>query len=425
MILFKDATVVTMDEKRKEQYEKLDIVTKDDIIYYVGKNYNGKYDKVIDCTNKIIIPGLVNAHTHLGMSIFRNTSDNMSLLDWLENKTWVIESKMTDDDYYLASLLSCCEAILTGTTTVADHYVGNNTTINAIKESGIRCLFTNFLRDNDNLGNKRLNDFKSLYKEHKNDSDLISFALAPHSLYTCSKNYLKKISYFASKYNLPVHMHYCETVSEVDIINKNYKNIIDALISTDLINNKLILAHGIYINKKELDKLKNYDISIVHNPISNLVLGSGICDIKKIIDKKINVCLGTDGAGSSFNLNMFYHMSIVDLLQKGIYKNANIMNSYDVLKMATINGAKALGLAQKIGSIEENKKADLVMLDLSDITIYPENNLISQIVHNVNRNMVVMTMINGKILNKNGKLTNNLNINKLKYEINKIIERVK
>ena len=155
------------------------------------------------------------------------------------------------------------------------------------------------------------------------------------------------------------------------------------------------------------------------------MLGSGICDIKKIIDKKINVCLGTDGAGSSFNLNMFYHMSIVDLLQKGIYKNANIMNSYDVLKMATINGAKALGLAQKIGSIEENKKADLVMLDLSDITIYPENNLISQIVHNVNRNMVVMTMINGKILNKNGKLTNNLNINKLKYEINKIIERVK
>ena len=371
------------------------------------------------------MPGLINSHTHLGMSVFRNTSDGLPLIDWLNKKTWPAESKMSDEDIYASTLLSTVEMILTGTTTCFDHYVGSDTTIKAIEESNIRCVFTNFLKDNDGLGNERLKNFLDLYKKYNNKNDLISFCMAPHSMYACSKNYLRKVSYFASKYNLPVHMHYCETVNEVQIIGKIYKkNMADALIDTNLTNNKLILAHGIYLCDDELDKLNKYDISIVHNPVSNLVLGSGICDVKKLLDKGINVCLGTDGAGSSFNINMFYHMAYVDLLQKGIYRNANIMDSYDVLKMATINGAKAMGMDNFIGSIEIGKKADIIMLDLSDINIYPTNNLISQVVHNTSKENIVMTMVNGKILASNGKLTNNLSIDKLKDNIDNIVNNI-
>lgn len=423
--LFRGATVITMDNKRSEKYEILDVVVWDDIITFVGKNYDGDYDKVINARGKIIMPGLINAHTHLGMSIFRNTSDNLSLIDWLNKKTWPAEAKMTDDDIYIATLLSITEAILSGTTTCFDHYVGSSITIKAITESNIRCLFTNFLKDNDGLGNERLKQFRKLYEDYKDKNDLITFCLAPHSMYSCSRNYLKKISYFATKYKLPVHIHYCESINEINMIQNLYKkDVVDALIDTGLTDNKLILAHGVYLTDDELDRLRQYDISIVHNPISNLVLGSGICDVRKLMDKNINVCLGTDGAGSSFNINMFYHMSYVDLLQKGIYRNANIMNSYDVLKMATINGAKAIGLDNMIGSIEVGKKADIIMLDLSDITIFPENNIISQVVHNTSKNNIIMTMINGKIVANYGKLTNNLNIDKLKYNINKIINKV-
>ena len=138
--LFKGATVITMDEKRKREYEILDIVVCDDTIVFVGNNYDGDYDKIINATGKVIMPGLVNAHTHLGMSIFRNTSDNLSLIDWLNKKTWPAEALMTDDDIYMATLLSLAEAILTGTTTCFDHYIGSDITIKAIIESNIRCL---------------------------------------------------------------------------------------------------------------------------------------------------------------------------------------------------------------------------------------------------------------------------------------------
>ena len=423
--LFKDATVITMDDKRDKEYDVLDIVVWDNIISFVGKNYDGDYDKLINCSGKVIMPGLINAHTHLGMSVFRNTNENLSLIDWLNNKTWPAEAKMSEDDIYTTTLLSTVEMILTGTTTCFDHYIASDITIKAIEESNIRCLYTNFLRDNDGYGNERLKKFINLYEKYNNQNELISFCFAPHSMYSCSKNYLKKISFFASKYNLPVHMHYCESINEYNIIRDIYKkDVADALKETNLTNNKLILAHGVYLSDEELDKLKKYDISIVHNPLSNLVLGSGICDVKNLIDKNINVCLGTDGAGSAYNINMFYHMQYVDLLQKGMYRDANIMNSYDVLKMATINGAKAINMDNLIGSIEQGKLADIIMLDLSDITIFPENNLISQIVHNISKNNIIMTMVNGKILAMNGKLNSRLNINKLRDNVNLIINKI-
>lgn len=417
--LIKNGLVITMDSARKELIEKLDIVIKDDTIIDLTNNYEGDYDEVIDAENKIIIPGLINCHTHLGMSIFRSTNDNLNLNDWLNNKIWPIEDKLTDDDMYYTSLLSCIEMIKTGTTLSNDMYFNCEGVLKAIKDSKIRCLFSRCVMDSDNKGEERFNEFIKLYNE--TDNPLIRWSVAPHAFYTCSKEYLKKCSTFALENNLPVHIHFCENEQEVSGINKEYKDSIEALKTTGLLNNKLILAHGTFI--KNIEKLKGKDVSIVHNPISNLNLGCGIADITKY-KNYVNVCLGTDGQGSGNNLNLFYHMSLVDFLQKGIHKDPTVFSSYETLKMATINGAKALGFDDVVGSIEIGKKADMVILDYNRIETYPLPDIITGVVHNMESANVDTTIINGEILMKDHKLLLDINENSLINKVKEIYERV-
>jgi len=423
--VIKNGTVITMDEKRKEKYEKLDIVIKDDTIIKIEENYTGNADEIIDATNKIVMPGLVNSHTHLGMSIFRCTNDNYNLNDWLTKKIWPIEDKMSWKDIYYTTLLSCIESIKSGTTTSADHYFGTLESINAIKECKIREIFTNCCMDSDNNGNDRLEIFEKLYNENKDISDLITFSVAPHALYTCSSEYLEKLRDVAIKYNLPIHIHMSENLDEVQSITEKYgMKPAFVLKELGLLKCKLVLAHCTYLDDDEINLLSKYDVSIVHNPISNLNLGCGIAPIKKYIDNGINVCLGTDGAGSAINIDMFYHMAFVDLLQKGLYKDPTIINAYDVLKIATINGAKAFNLDNKIGSIEVGKKADIILLDYNDISVYPTADVISQVVHNTRNYHVTTSIINGEVIMKDRKLTLNIDEEKLKQKIDNIISKL-
>ncbi len=420
--VIKNGTVITMDFNR-DKYEKLDIVIDDDKIVDVLENYTGKYDKLIDATNKIVMPGLINAHTHLGMSYFRAINDNLTLQRWLNEKIWPIENKMTNDDTYYGTLLSLIEMIKTGTTCSNDMYFNCEGTIKALKQLKTRCLFTKCLMDSDNNGQERIDDFINLYNKYKNE-ELIKFSVAPHTIYTCNLEYLKKCSNLATKYNLPIHIHYCENKQEIKDINNQYKiSPLEVLKKTNLIDNKLILAHCTFIDDKSLKEFKDKDISFVHNPVSNLNLGCGIADIVKY-NKHVNIALGTDGVGSGNNLNMFYHMSLVDLLQKGLYQDSTVLSSYDVLKMATINGAKALGFDKEIGSIEIGKKADIIMLDMNDIMTKPSPDIITNIVHNAFNN-VSMTMINGKILMQDKKLLISINEQELINRIEKRIEELK
>ena len=422
--VIKNGLVITMNPNRKEKIEKLDIVIEDDKIIKIIDNYKGKADEFIDATNKIVMPGLINCHTHLGMSIFRCTNDSLSLMDWLNKKIWPIENKLTDEDIYYTTLLSCIEMIKTGTTTCADHYFGS-LTLDAIKNSKIRCLFTRVLMDNDNKGKERLSEFIKLYKENKDSSPLITFSVSPHSLYTCSKKYLEEIKKLSDEYKLPIHIHFSESLDEINDVNSIYKKkSTEVLNDLGFLNNKLILAHGVFIDDDELKLLRNRNISIVHNPVSNLNLGCGFAPISKYIKNNINVCIGTDGQGSGNSLNMFEHIKYVDMLQKALYKNPTVMNSYDVLTMATINGAKALGLEKEIGSLEENKKADIIILDLNNIEIFPTVDIISEIVHGLSVNNIDTTIINGEILMKNRKLLLDVDEKELKEKINKILNRL-
>ena len=418
--VIKNGTVLTMSPDR-DIIESIDIVIKDDRIIDLVKDYAGEYDELIDATNKVVMPGIINTHTHLGMSYFRATNDNLTLQDWLNNKIWPIEDKMDKDDVYYGTLLSCIEMIKTGTTTSNDMYFYSDRAIDALLETKVRCLFTRCLSDINNNGNKAIEEFLDLYNKYK-DNNLIKFSVAPHAMYTCNLEYLKKCSNLATKLNLPVHMHYLENKKEIEDIKKIYNmKPIDVLKTSGLINNKLILAHCTYLDDENLDSFKGKDISIVHNPISNLNLGCGIADIIKYRDY-VNICLGTDSQGSGNNLNMFYHMSLVDLLQKGKYTLSTVISSYDVLKMATINGAKALGI-DDIGSIEVGKKADIIMLDLEDCQTSPHTELITNIVHNA-YNSVSMTMINGNILMKDKKLLLNIDEKELINIINNRIKKL-
>lgn len=421
ILAIKNGTVITMDENRKEKYEKLDIVIEDDTIVKLEKSYDGAYDEVIDATNKIVLPGLINCHTHLGMSIFRATNDSLNLDDWLNKKIWPIENNMTDDDIYYTSLLSILEMIKTGTTCCADMYFGCLGTLKALKETNFRTLFSRCLMDSDSKGEEHINEFLELYKSSQ--TDLIEWAVTLHAFYTCSKEYLKKGSDLALELGLPLHIHFCENESEVEGIKKDYGTLDNALESTGLLRNKLILAHATFLDDNVLKKIEDKDVSLVHNPVSNLNLGCGIADISKY-RQYANVCLGTDGQGSGNNMNLFYHMSLVDLLQKGFYKEPTIFNSCEVLKSATINGAKALGLDEKIGSIEVSKKADIIILSLDNIESFPTVDLINNVVHNTNTSSIDTTIINGKVLMEGHKLKLDIDETNIKKKIDSILKRL-
>lgn len=419
--VIKNGLVITMNEK--EEIKIMDIVITDNKITDLVENYDGICDEIIDAKGKIVMPGLINCHTHMGMSIFKATNDNLNLDDWLNKKIWPIEDNMTSEDIYYTTLLTIIEMIKTGTTCSNDMYFGCDGSLKALKETKFRCMFSRCLMDSDNKGEEHIDEFIKLYNENK-DNNLIKWAVTPHAIYTCSEDYLKKCSDLALKLNIPLHMHFCENKSEVNgIINKYNIDPVKVLEKTGMFRNKLILAHSTFISDDGLGILKDKDVSFVHNPLSNLNLGCGIADVTKY-KNYINISLGTDGQGSGNNMNMFYHMSLVDLLQKGKYEDPTIFSSYEVLKMATINGAKALGLQNEIGSIEIGKKADIIILDLNKPVSYPTVDLVPNIVHNVNETNIDTTIINGEILYKNHKLNIDIDEKNLHNKINEIINRL-
>ena len=419
--VIKNGTVISMNPN-KSMYENVDIVIDGDTIKEITKDYSGIYDEIIDATNKVVIPGLINGHSHHGMAIFKCINDNLTLDDWLNKKIWPIENNLTEENIYNSTLYSTIEMIKTGSTCTNEMYINSDATLKAFSEAKIRCLYGYNFMDINGKGDECFINYMNAYNKY-NNHPLINFSVAPHSLYTCSKEYLKRCSDFALQLNVPIHIHFCENENEVNGIKSNYNmDPVDALESVGLLRNKLILAHGTFVSDEGIKKLSSYDVSISHNPVSNLDLGCGIANITKY-KKYLNVCLGTDGVGSCNTLNMFYHMSLVDLLQKGLYKNPTVQSSYETLKMATINGAKALGLDKLIGSIEVGKKADIVILDLDKTSTTPVTNLIVTITHNITESNIYMTMINGDIVYLDNKLYLPFNESDIKTKINNIVKK--
>ncbi|EEU12844.1 amidohydrolase [Anaerococcus vaginalis] len=369
--------------------EKIKKITNDKIDF--------SYDKKIDGKNYLAMPGFVNAHTHVGMSLFRNFSDDVELMTWLNEKIWPLEDKLIEEDVYWASLLSHAEMIMTGTTSFADMYYFEDQTIKALEKSKMRAQISRGLTLEDK-NYKKIEENIELFKKYENSQDgRINIAFGPHAVYTTDKNYLKEINKYAKKYKMPIHIHLSETKIENDECIKRFgQSPTEVFEECGIFENRTIAAHGLYLSDKDLDILSKYDVSVVHNPSSNLKLSSGFLDCTRVINKKINLAMGTDSSASNNNLSMIKEISLTSLVSK--YNNPQNLKAYDVLKMATINGAKALGLDDKIGTLEEGKLADIILIDLNNPNHTPQNNLISSLPYSTFDKDVSYVIINGDLV---------------------------
>lgn len=369
--------------------EKIKKITSDKIDF--------SYDKKIDGKNYLAMPGFVNAHTHVGMSLFRNFSDDVELMTWLNEKIWPLEDKLIEEDVYWASLLSHAEMIMTGTTSFADMYYFEEQTIKALEKSKMRAQISRGLTLEDK-NYKKIEENIDLFKKYENSQDgRINIAFGPHAVYTTDKNYLKEINKYAKKYKMPIHIHLSETKTEnIDCMKRFNQSPTEVFEECGIFENKTIAAHGVYLSDKDLDILSKYDVSVVHNPSSNLKLSSGFLDCTRVINKKINLAMGTDSSASNNNLSMIKEISLTSLVSK--YNNPQNLKAYDVLKMATINGAKALGLDDKIGTLEEGKLADIILIDLNNPNHTPQNNLISSLPYSTFDKDVSYVIINGDLV---------------------------
>ena len=422
VILFKNNDVIL---------DKKDILIENDTIIKIENKIDEKGEYyVIDAKNRIIMPGLINTHAHIPMSIFRETTEGYKLYDWLNKVIWPIEDKLTDEEVYYASMLSFIEMIATGTTCINDQYFFSKAIRKAAEDTRVRTVLTRTIQDIDGKDkmNERIKDFIELYETRNRNDSLITYTVAPHALYTCSGECLSEVAKLAEKYNLPVHVHFLESIDEIEDIKQKHGEEAIYVLKKYFNNVHTILAHCVKLDDKDIEILKGMDCGIAHNPVSNLRLGCKIADITKYLDNGINVALGTDGQGSGSNLDMIETMKIACLMQGGIHENEKRITAKDVIKMATINGAKLLKLDNEIGSIEIGKKADIIILDmeekLDNITTLPNLNEISNIVYNINGRNVVTTIINGNILMEERKIKN-LDLELVLNQCNKVVKEIK
>lgn len=385
-----------------DKIRKANIYIENDKISYIGNRDDFKIDTIIDGENFLTIPGFVNAHTHVAMTLFRNYGPETDLMTWLNDYIWPLEDKLKAEDVYYGSKLALLEMIKAGTTSFADMYFFCEETAKACKEMNIRAQISRGLTIPDKNFSK-VKENINLANTYKND-DLIDIGLGPHAVYTADLDYLKKISDYAQEYKLPIHIHLSETEEENEDCYKKYNMSPTELFDkAGIFKNKTIAAHGVYLSDNDLDIIKNNNVSIVHNPSSNLKLSSGFLDLARLIDKGINVCLGTDSASSNNKLSILREMEVSMLISK-LYSSRPI-SCIEMLQMATVNGAKALGF-DKVGMIKESYKADLIMIDINNENHTPHNDILSSLCFSTYESDIKNVIIDGNIVYRDGKFNN-------------------
>lgn len=425
-ILINNIDIVTVSEPLS--IENGFILIEDDKITYVGEKQPQTFvDVTIDGKGKLAMPGLVNSHTHCAMTLLRSYADDMHLEKWLYEYIFPAEDKLDDDAIYWGSMLGIAEMIKSGTTTFADMYFFIEETVQAVLETGIRANLSrgcNNFSDEGNIGGPKLQENIEMFKKYDNKGDgRINIFIAPHAVYTCTPKYLKECYEVAKDLGTGIHIHLSETKTEVQNCLEKYGSTpIEHCYNLGILDSKGIGAHCVHPTDREIEIIKETGMNVVHNPGSNLKLASGIAPVPKFMEKGINVCLGTDGACSNNNLNMFEEMNLASLINKGINHDATLVNAYDALQMATINGAKALGL-DKVGKIEAGYKADIILLDINKPHFYPKHNIISNLVYSAQGSDVDTVIVNGKILLEKGEFKT-IDFEMIKFNVDRICKNI-
>ncbi|MCM1522840.1 MAG: amidohydrolase [Ruminococcus sp.] len=377
-------------------------------ILSVGKEpENFTADKTVDGGGKLAVPGLINCHTHSYMSLFRNIADDLSFEDWLFGNIMPREDRLTAEDGYWGAMLSCAEMIKSGTTCFMDMHMFPKMTAKAADTLGMRAVMTRGLTGssrNDKDGIRRVNEHFEEMEAFK-DNSRISFKMGAHAIYTCGGDYLEWLIEKASETGQEFHIHLSETVNEVDNCQKEHGcSPVEYLNGMGFFDIRTCAAHCVHLSERDMDILAEKKVSVIHNPKSNLKLANGTAPVSRMLEKGINICLGTDSQASNNSLNMFSEMNYAALLQKGATAVPTVCPASRVFDFATVNGAKALGIPD-IGEIKAGYRADIVMLDLGRPQFYPRNDLTAALVYSANGSEADTVLIDGEIVLENGRLT--------------------
>lgn len=393
------------------------VVIEDDVIIDVGRSdeIKRKYPRYerVDIGGKIVMPGLINAHQHAAMSLLRGYADDYPLKDWLENWVWPFERHMTGYDIYVGALLTAVESIMGGTTTVNTmyHYLEDYNEAMAFAEVGLRGVVGHvcfsWRKDHDRKALEEL-----ARKWHGKADGTIRVSVDPHAPYTVDPEYMRELRAITSDLNEkyasgsePIiwHTHLAETEDEALKIEGSFgvavKNgIIDYMDSLGVLGGDVVAAHCVHLTRRDIETLKMRNVKIAHNPISNLKLASGVSPVPELLNSDVTVALGTDSPCSNNSADMFEVMKFAALLHKGVNKNPTLLPAEQVLRMATIDGARALSWDREIGSIEAGKKADLAILNFKKPHLRPMYSEVSHLVYAVKASDVETVIINGRIL---------------------------
>ena len=357
----------------------------------------------------ILIPGLINTHTHAAMSLFRGLADDLPLMDWLQNHIWPAEGRWVSPEFvHDGTQLAIAEMIRGGTTCFNDMYFCPDITARAVDSAGMRATVGMILIDFPTVWANNADEY--IHKgievhDHYRNNSLIHTAFAPHAPYTVSDAPLERVVTLAEELDIPVHMHVHETAFEVHQAEQQGQRPLQRLQTLGLVTPRLLAVHMTQLNEDDIALMAESGAHVVHCPESNLKLASGYCPVQKLLDAGVNVALGTDGAASNNDLDMIGEMRTAALLAKTVADDASALPAMQALQMATLNGARALGLDDTIGSLKPGKAADMVALDMSDIATQPLYHPISQLVYAATRQQVTDVWVAGKQLLRNRELT--------------------
>lgn len=381
-------------------------------------------DQVIDGEGMLALPGLVNTHTHVAMTLFRSYADDLALMDWLQNMIWPAEAHLDDDIVYWGSMLAFAEMIRGGTTAFCDMYMFMDSCAQAAEAAGIRGNIARGLAGITPNGLKSLEENVELYRKWNGAcGGRIRVMLGPHAPYTCPPDYLKKVRDTAEKYGIPIHIHLSETKGEVETCREKFGVTPIALMDQiGLFDCPTLAAHCVHVTDEDIEIMARKHVRVAHNPGSNLKLASGIAPVPKMRQAGITVGLGTDGASSNNKLDMFAEMRLASLIHKAATLDPFAVKADEALQMATRDGAKCLGY-DDLGELKEGYLADLILVDRSGWHWKPRFNSISLAVYAGNSMDVDTVMVNGQLLMRHKELLT-IDTEKLDYEVSRVTEKL-
>jgi 5-methylthioadenosine/S-adenosylhomocysteine deaminase len=406
-ILLKNITILPMTNP-KEIIEKGYVVINGSLIQAVGAGEPpaGDYEKVIEGTNYMVMPGFINTHTHAGMTLLRSYADDLPLMEWLETKIWPMEDRLTGDDMYWGTMLAITEMIKSGTTTFTDMYFYMDRVAQAVQESGIRAVLSRGMVGVGPENQLAIDQSRQFIRDWQGGAQgRITVMLGPHAPYTCPPDYLKQVVALAEETGAGINIHVAETLDEINTIDRDYGMSPVALLEkTGVFEVPVIAAHCVHVSEADIAILKKYGVGVAHNPESNMKLASGIAPVPRMLEAGLAVGLGTDGASSNNDLDMIQETRTCAFLHKVNSMDPTVLPAEQALSLATTLGAQVLHLEKEIGCLAPGYKADMILINLDQPHMTPRYDLMANLVYAGKASDVDTVIIDGCIIMENRQL---------------------